>query len=56
MDDLLCIYAPSAGAAGGPTLTGLNGKSATGTWRFCVGDSGELDTGTINQVTLTITR
>ncbi len=55
-EDLRCSYAPNAGAAGGPNLTGLNGKSATGTWKFCVGDSGTRDTGRINQVTLTITR
>jgi hypothetical protein len=55
-DDLLCSYAPNAGAATGPNLTGLNGKSATGTWKFCVGDAGSSDVGTINRVTLTVTR
>jgi hypothetical protein len=55
-DDLRCVYAPNSGAAGGPNLTGLNGKSATGTWRFCVGDGGDVDAGMINRVTLTITR
>ena len=32
-DDGLCNYAPAAGAAGGPDLTGLNGKSANGVWK-----------------------
>jgi subtilisin-like proprotein convertase family protein len=56
VDDQLCSFAPNPGTAGGPALTSLNGKSAVGTWKFCVGDSETDDTGTINRVTLTISR
>jgi len=34
----------------------LNGKSAVGVWKVCAGDSLTGDTGTINQITLIITR
>ena len=55
-DDSLCSYAPNAGAAAAGTLATFNAKAPFGTWRFCVGDSGADDTGTINRVTLTISR
>ena len=55
-DDALCTFAPSAGAAAPGNLTTFNGKVAAGTWKFCVGDSGRDDTGTINKVTLNISR
>jgi subtilisin-like proprotein convertase family protein len=55
-DDQRCSYAPNAGTAGGPALTSLNGKSAVGVWRFCAGDSDSDDPGTINRVTLVISR
>jgi subtilisin-like proprotein convertase family protein len=55
-DDALCTFAPNAGAATPGTLTTFNGKVASGTWKFCAGDSGAADFGVINKVTLNISR
>jgi len=52
----ICTYAPNKGAAAPGDLTAFNGKVSNGTWRFCVGDSGGGDVGSVDQVTLTISK
>jgi hypothetical protein len=51
-DDDICTFAPANGAAAAGDLTTFNGKTAAGTWQFCVGDGEDDDTGTIDKVTL----
>lgn len=51
-DDLACVYAPSAGAATPGTLASFNGQASNGTWKFCAGDGGTGDTGTVQRVGL----
>jgi cysteine-rich repeat protein len=52
--DGICTYAPNAGAALPGTLNTFIGHTAAGTWKFCAGDGGTGDVGTIDRVTLTI--
>jgi cysteine-rich repeat protein len=54
LSNAICEYSPNAGAATPLTLAAFNGQSSPGTWQLCVGDSGAVDTGTIDAVTLTI--
>lgn len=48
-----CNWLPANGAAPAGTLANFNGKTSTGTWKVCVGDSNSLDTGSIDRVVLT---
>lgn len=54
---LVCDYHPDHGAATGPTTlsAAFDGKSATGTWRMCVGDADNNDTGTFHSWELRVT-
>ena len=54
-DDAACTYDPNNGAAAAGKLSAFIGKPLLGTWRFCAGDAGMGDTGTIQQVRLTFT-
>lgn len=51
-DDLACDYLPNRGAAAAGTLATFNGKVLVGTWRLCVGDGGQGDTGLLQKVRL----
>ena len=54
--DNACDYFPNKGSANGlNTFAGLAGVQSMGLWKFCVGDSVSVDTGTIDSVTLTLT-
>jgi subtilisin-like proprotein convertase family protein len=52
--DLVCSYLPANGAAAAGDLSAFNGQISPGTWKLCIGDSGSMDTGSIDAVTLTI--
>lgn len=52
-DDFSCSYAPDRGAAPAGNLGNYIGKAMSGTWKFCVGDGGLGDVGTIQKVRLT---
>jgi hypothetical protein len=54
-DDALCVFDPNNGAAvpaGDFSL--FAGESAVGNWQVCFGDSAGGDTGTVDQIVLTI--
>jgi subtilisin-like proprotein convertase family protein len=54
-DDATCSFAPSHGAAPAGDLTTFVTETAHGTWRFCAADGATGDTGSIDQVVLTLT-
>jgi subtilisin-like proprotein convertase family protein len=54
--DGICSFNPNAGAATPGNLASFNGQAFAGTWKFCAGDSGFADLGSIDRVTLTISR
>lgn len=51
-DDAKCSYDPNAGAATAGKLAQFSGQALAGTWKFCGGDGGTGDTGSIQQVAL----
>jgi cysteine-rich repeat protein len=53
-DDGICTFAPNNGSAPAGDLTSFNGQAANGTWKFCVGDGGAGDVGSIDKVVLTL--
>jgi hypothetical protein len=55
-NDGRCVYAPNAGPAAPGDLETLVGEQASGTWQLCVGDSTNVDTGTLGEVRLGIVR
>jgi len=56
IDDALCNYVSSVGAATGTGLADFNGLTvAAGNWQVCVGDSAAADTGNLCGATLDIT-
>ena len=52
-DDAACVYNSNSGAASPGNLASFNTDAMAGTWKFCVGDAGPADVGTIQQVQLT---
>ena len=55
-DDGICDYRPSPGAGPGKSLGDFYGEFAAGTWLVCVGDSGDMDQGSIDRIILTLGR
>jgi len=55
-DDGICDYHPNAGAGPGRGLDDFHGEVAAGTWLVCVGDSGDMDQGSVDRITLTLDR
>lgn len=54
-NDPTCSFAPSHGAAPAGDLTTFATETAHGTWHFCAADGAPGDTGSIDQVVLTLT-
>jgi subtilisin-like proprotein convertase family protein len=54
-DDATCSFAPDRGAGAAGDLTTFDGEPAHGTWRLCVGDGANNDTGSIDSVALKLT-
>jgi cysteine-rich repeat protein len=52
LDGSACGYTPSSGAAPDGLLRRLRGEPLAGIWRVCVGDSGAVDAGVIDQVAI----
>jgi subtilisin-like proprotein convertase family protein len=50
------LYGPSSGAAPSTTLSDLTGQWISGLWMLFIGDSAAVDTGTLDQWCVTITR
>jgi subtilisin-like proprotein convertase family protein len=53
-DDNACDYFTNPGKGPGANLAVFAGVQGMGTWKFCVGDVGKIDIGTIDSVTLTL--
>ncbi len=53
-DDAACDYKPNPGKGPGLKFSDFVGSPAADTWKFCVGDGGSGDPGTIDAVKLTI--
>ena len=53
-DDGKCLWAPNPDSATAGDLSTFNGEASNGTWQLCVGDSGLLDPGDLETVTLNI--
>ena len=55
-DDGLCSYTPAAGAAAPGALAAFDGANGAGTWKVCVGDSENLESGSVCSAVLAFNR
>lgn len=53
-DDMFCEYFANPGKGPGLKFTDFAGVASAGTWKFCVGDAGPGDVGTLDMVKLTL--
>jgi len=53
-DDGRCDYLTSPGAGPGSSLADFNGEDPVGTWKLCVADGDDGDSGSIDSVTLSV--
>lgn len=54
-DDMLCEFAPNPGAGPGLAFEDYLGEPITGIWKVCIGDSTDMDTGTLQTASVSVT-